>query len=235
MSADTNGNVYIADSGNHRVRRVDSGGTVTTFAGTGTAGYSGEGYPATRSKLDRPEEVASDAGGNVYVLEAGLPRVRIIEPSGTMRTFAGNGTSDPISVFGYPAWFLGDQATRGPLFEASSLAVGSIGMEDPAIHLGEFSGGSLIRSVPLASGRMELLFRNMHGGPVKDLAIGSMGNLYFADGEGIWVIELDGSVSLIADIYEYGISVGGLAVDQFERIWFSDPEHRRVRVLEPVR
>ena len=79
-------------------------------------------------------------------------------------------------------------------------------------------------------------------GPVTALAADGLGNVYFSEGTRILVLRPDkgnrftgyGLPSTVAEFEEYGISVGGMAVDEFGRIWFSDPEHRRVRVLEPV-
>ena len=65
------------------------------------------------------------------------------------------------------------------------------------------------------------------------MASGNDGTLYFADGRAIYEIGPHGSVSTVVELAEYGISVGGMAVDGRGRIWFSDPEARRVRVLEP--
>ena len=84
-------------------------------------------------------------------------------------------------------------------------------------------------------GRIAQFFLDVDAGAVINLAADHDGNVYFADRTGIRVKRRDGSVSLIVDSEEYGISVGGMAVDEFGRIWFSDLEHRRVRVLEPIR
>jgi hypothetical protein len=92
IELDGDGNLYIADSQNCRVRKVD-GGTITTIAGTGTCGFSrdiGDGGPATEALLIRPAGVAIDADGALYVSELGACRVRKVA-RGTMSTFAGTG------------------------------------------------------------------------------------------------------------------------------------------------
>ena len=91
VAVDTAGNVYVADRGNHRVRRIDATGTITTFAGTGERGYSGDGGPAAAAQLWSPYGVAADVAGNVYVAEAGNHRVRRIDAAGMIATFAGTG------------------------------------------------------------------------------------------------------------------------------------------------
>ena len=174
-----------------------------------------------------------DAEGRVFVLEAGSPRVRIVGLAGRIRTVAGNGVSERFSAAIYGSWFDGHAAVRAPLIEAAGLEVDSTA-SGAALYLGEFSAGSLIRSVPLSSGRIGTLFFDPSGGPVSALAADGNGYLYFADGKGIRMLGPNGSVSTVADFDGYRISVGGMAVDEFGRIWFSDPEHRRVRVLEPV-
>jgi sugar lactone lactonase YvrE len=87
------GTIYVADTDNHRIRRVDTDGTISTVAGTGMAGFSGDGGPAARAQLNDPRAVAVDKGGNVYVGEELGQRVRRIDPSGTITTIAGNGTA----------------------------------------------------------------------------------------------------------------------------------------------
>lgn len=89
---DTKGNVYIADTNNHRVRKISSG-RVTDIAGTGTAGDSGDGNPAVAAQLNYPGGVAVDATGNVYIYDADNFRIRKVDTNGIITTFAGNGQS----------------------------------------------------------------------------------------------------------------------------------------------
>ena len=89
VAVDGQGNVYIADSDNHRVRKVSPGGTITTFAGTGMQGFSGDGGPATSAQLRYPHGVAVDGQGNVYIADCDNGRVRKVSPGGTITTFAG--------------------------------------------------------------------------------------------------------------------------------------------------
>jgi uncharacterized protein (TIGR03437 family) len=89
MALDSKGNLYIADSLNHRVRKV-SGGTITTIAGTGTAGYSGDGGQATSAELNTPSGIAVDSAGNVYISDTKNFVIRKISTSGIISTYAGN-------------------------------------------------------------------------------------------------------------------------------------------------
>src|SRR5579862_5790331 len=93
LAIDAGGNVYMADQNNNRVRKVDAKGVITTFAGTGTAGYSGDGGPAVQAELNGPLGVCVAPNGNVYVNDNGNKRVRAISPAGTISTVAGNGST----------------------------------------------------------------------------------------------------------------------------------------------
>jgi uncharacterized protein (TIGR03437 family) len=90
VAVDSAGNLYIADTGNHRVRKV-SGGVITTIAGTGTAGFSGDGGPAVTAKLYYPCGMALDPAGTLYIAESGNERIRKVS-GGVIATVAGGGT-----------------------------------------------------------------------------------------------------------------------------------------------
>ena len=91
VAVDAAGNLYIADINNQRIRRVDPAGIITTIAGTGEVGFSGDGGPAVEAQFDRPRGVAVDAAGNVYIADHGNHRIRKVDPSGTITTIAGTG------------------------------------------------------------------------------------------------------------------------------------------------
>lgn len=93
VAADRVGNLYISDTDNHRVRKIDTSGVITLFAGTGTAGFGGDGGPATKASLYLPYGLAVDAAGNVYVADLGNNRVRRIAADGTIFTIAGGGSA----------------------------------------------------------------------------------------------------------------------------------------------
>ena len=95
VAVDRVGNIYIADTGNLRIRKVSSDGTITTVAGNGTFRYSGDSGPATDAQLFLPRGVAVDDFGNIYIADAGNNRIRKVLPSGVILTVAGDGT------FGY--------------------------------------------------------------------------------------------------------------------------------------
>ncbi len=91
LAVDGAGNLYIADFSNNRIRKVTSGGTITTLAGNGLAGYTGDGGAAANAQLTTPVALATDAGGNVYIADKGNNAVRVVNSSGIISTVAGNG------------------------------------------------------------------------------------------------------------------------------------------------
>lgn len=93
VAIDAAGNVYFGESSNNRVRKVDAQGIISTIAGNGIAGYSGDGGPATLAQIKNPQGVAVDAAGNLYIAEPQNHRIRMVNSSGIITTFAGTGTS----------------------------------------------------------------------------------------------------------------------------------------------
>jgi YD repeat-containing protein len=116
---DSGGNVYIADKYNHRIRKIDTNGTITTFAGTGAAASSGDGGRAIAAALSYPVSVAADGLGNIFIAEEYTRRVRKVDPAGTINTIAGNGTSV----------FMGNgfRATETGFYDIRSIAVDKSG------------------------------------------------------------------------------------------------------------
>jgi len=92
LAVDSSGNLYIADTYNHRIRKVSPNGTITTVAGTGVAGFAGDGGAGTSARLNYPDGVAVDSAGNVYIADCNNHRIRKLTPGGTITTVAGNGT-----------------------------------------------------------------------------------------------------------------------------------------------
>ncbi|MCB4791286.1 MAG: carboxypeptidase regulatory-like domain-containing protein [Elusimicrobia bacterium] len=92
LAIDISGNVYVADYGNSRIRKIDMSGIITTIAGTSTSGYSGDGGAATSAEIHNPMGVGVDASGNIYISDTGNYRIRKINSSGIISTIAGNGT-----------------------------------------------------------------------------------------------------------------------------------------------
>jgi sugar lactone lactonase YvrE len=115
FAVDSNGNIFIADTANNRIRQVDPSGTITTVAGTGAKGFAGDGLPATRASLSAPQGVAVDIAGNLYVADTGNNRIRKVSTGGVITTFAGSGSGG----------FSGDGsiATRARINQPSGLSL----------------------------------------------------------------------------------------------------------------
>ena len=93
LAVDASGNLYIADSGNNRVRKVTPAGVISTLAGDGVAGFLGDGQPAISARLDNPSGVAVDANGNVFIADHLNNRVRKVSTNGIITTVAGSGAT----------------------------------------------------------------------------------------------------------------------------------------------
>lgn len=127
LAVDDLGDVYIADTGNDRVRRVSPDGTISTVAGTGVSGFSGDTGPATRAQLDQPAGLAIGFGRTLYVADTGNNRVRHLQPDGTIVTVAGvsdagyngDGSNATEALLNAPEGLAFDH--EGDLFIADSL------------------------------------------------------------------------------------------------------------------
>jgi|GEM_PF-261746 len=93
LAVDRDGNLFVADRINHRIRRIDAGtGVITTVAGAGMAGFSGDGGPATQAEINLPTGVAVDGAGNLYIADTGNQRIRRVSAAdGRISTIAGTG------------------------------------------------------------------------------------------------------------------------------------------------
>ena len=126
VALDGAGNLFIADRYNHRIRKVDSAGVISTVAGSGEAGvlgggFSGDGGPATAARLSSPSGVALDGAGNLFIADKGNHRIRKVDAAGTISTIAGSGETGI-----YRGGFSGDggPATSARLSSPSGVALG---------------------------------------------------------------------------------------------------------------
>jgi len=119
VAFDNSGLLYIADTGNSVIRKIDTSGNISTFAGNYFTGYTGDGGPATSAELTSPVGIAFDAAGNLYIADPQIAVIRKVGTDGKITTVAGNGTQG----------FSGDggPATAASLFYPRSLAVDAAG------------------------------------------------------------------------------------------------------------
>ena len=184
IALDAAGNIYIAELDNHRIRKVTAAsGVIETFAGTGTAGFSGDGGLATAAALNNPIGVVVDAAGNVYISDNFNHRVRMVTAAtGIITTVAGTG----VNTFGGD----GGPATTADLNSPRALAVD----KDGNLYISDFSNGR-IRRVEVATGVISTFAGtgtqgfSGDGGPatqaqihnVYGLGSDTAGNVYLAD------------------------------------------------------
>jgi sugar lactone lactonase YvrE len=126
LELDPDGNLLIADTRNHRVRRLAADGTITTLAGTGEAGFSGDGGPATEARLDQPYGLAVAPDGTVYVADRGNFRIRRVSPDGVIDTIAGDGIE-------------GNTGDNGPALAARFGYLARIALDGDALLLADQS------------------------------------------------------------------------------------------------
>ena len=250
VAVDSAGNLYIADSGNHRVRRV-SAGIVTTVAGNGSAGDSGDGNPATNAQLHHPQGVAVDTAGNLYIADSGNNRIRMVSTSGVIGTVAGTG------VWGTSA---DDGAAAGlRLANPGSVAVDSAGnlyIADTGSHRIRQASGGTIGTVAGSGQRGS----RGDGGAAVDAqldspagaAVDSAGNLYIADSRNHRVRKVTAAVGGISTVAGSGaVPFSGdagpaslarfsnqshrmaVAADPNGNVYFTDNGNHRVRKVAP--
>jgi sugar lactone lactonase YvrE len=244
---DLSGNLYIAEWGNYRIRKVAPGGTISTVAGTGTPGYFGDGGAATSARLNAPTGVAGDPSGNLYIADWGNYRIRKVTPGGTISTVAGNGTL--YFGDGGPATSAQLDGPRGVTVDAS----GNLYIADNGNHrVRKVTPGGTISTVvgngtagysgdggPAASARL-----NLPAG----LAVDSSGNLYTADEEDCRIrkVTLGGTISTVAGNGTTGYSgdggpatsaqlsgLRGVAVDPAGNLYIADTYNNRIRKVAP--
>jgi uncharacterized protein (TIGR03437 family) len=205
VATDAAGNLYISDTYNHAIRVLSAAtGTVTTIAGTGSGGYSGDGGPATKATLFYPGGVAVDSAGNVYIADTSNNRVRKVNSAtGVITTFAGNGNATPVATDGVPATSTGIEQPQQVAVDGSGNVYIAEGNRIRQVD----TGGNIHMYAGTESGPRGFAG---DGGPATSatifgpvgMAFDSAGNMYFADNQNqrIRKVSTAGIISTIAGI-----------------------------------
>jgi sugar lactone lactonase YvrE len=212
LTIDSSDNLYFTEWQGHRVVKVSADGSSTTvIAGTGVAGFSGDGGPAPAAQLNGPTSVTLDSSGNIYIADTLNNRIRMVAPNGNISTFAGNGVCGATSTrLCSPAQTLIDSTGAFIVADYGNARVRRIA-----------SDGTI--STVVGSGR-QIPVTNGDGGPVihatfkaiGGIAFDSAGNLYVGDSFAFVIrkIATDGTVSTVAGNGTQGYSGDGGAALQ---------------------
>ncbi|RZI59709.1 MAG: DUF839 domain-containing protein [Pseudomonas sp.] len=236
---DRNGNIFVADPGNQRIRKIAFDGTVSTLAGTGVSGYA-DG-PGATAQFNLPDGIAVDTVGNIYVADGGNNRIRKIAPDGTVSTFAGTGASGYLD---------GDRAIAQFNFPYG-IAIDSIG----TIYVGD-NGNHRIRKI-VSDGTVSTLAGSSQGyadgssatakfAYPQGVAVDANGNVFVADVANYRIrkISADGTVSTRAGSGSRGFADGNASTAQFNNakavavdangnVFVADNDNRRIRKIAP--
>ena len=247
VAIDGSGYLYIADTANHRIRRVDPSGTIATVAGTGEEGFSGDGAPAVSAQLSGPKGVAVDGAGNLYIADSANHRIRRITPFGIIATIAGTGE----------AGFSGDggPAVAAQLSNPQGLTpdgAGNLYIADTENHRIRRIDTSGTITTLAGTGRWGF---SRDGGPAvttqlggpKGVAVDGAGNVYITDADNnrIRRVDASGIITTIAGTGERGFSGDGspavqallafpqgVAIDRAGNLVFADADNNRIRRVD---
>lgn len=189
VAVDSYGNIYIADTNNYRIRKVDSSGDISTFAGNGSFGFAGDGGPATSAQLNVPRGVAVDSEGNIYIADKDNDRIRKVDStSGIISMLVGKDSS-------YPAKFVALENPSGVAVDSN----GNIFIADSTNHyIRKVSSGVISTFVGKDSSEYNADLNLPLG-----VAVDSNRNLYIADTNNHCIRKVNltsKSISIIAGI-----------------------------------
>ncbi len=203
--SDQSGNIYIGESEGYVIRKVNTSGVISTFAGTGIGGHSGDGGPATAARIGASQAIGIDSLGNIYIGEGDTPRIRKISTSGIITTIAGTGARG----------FSGDggPATAATFDQFTSIAVDQHGN----VYVGD-TYNHRIRKINSSTGIITTIAGNGSsgdsgdGGPSTGATLGliiglstdKIGNLYVRDDSAFRIRKINSS-GIISAVTRAGV------------------------------
>ncbi len=247
VEVDAAGNVYIADHGDHRIRKVDTNGNISTVAGTGAAGFSGDGGAAISAQLNNPDSVAVDASGNLFIADWRNHRIRKVDTNGRISTIAGTGA----------AGFSGDggAAISAQLSYPHGVAVDASGnlfiADSNNYRIRKIDTNGRISTI---AGTGEIGFSGDGGAAISaqfdyphSVAVDASGNLFIVDwgNHRIRKVDTNGNISTVAGTGAAGFSGDGgaatsaqlnyptgVAVDGAGNVYIADRDNHRIRKVD---
>jgi uncharacterized protein (TIGR03437 family) len=250
LAMDSSGNLYILQTPTGRIRKVSGGGTITAYAGTGVSGFSGDGGAATSAQLFPGHGIAVDSTGNLYIADLYNNRIRKVDPSGIITTFAGSGAANSLGQGGFSGD--GGPATAAALNLPDAVAVDAAGN----VYIAD-SSNYRIRKVDKNTGIITTVAGNGNvpqnkqtandGGVAKQvpiqqptsLTVDAAGNLYISDGARVQKVDTAGFIRTVAGTGTLGDtgdggpgtsaevkSVVGLAADNAGNLYISETTYR---------
>ena len=233
IAVDRAGNIYVADADDNRVRKITPDGVIHTVAGTGTAGFLGDGGPGTAARLDHPYGVAVDAAGSLYIADLGNARIRKVGLDGTILTIAGGGSTTPDAAGG------GLPAVNAKLIQPRNLAIDN----DGTFYVSDFGANRVFRVAP--GGMLAAIAGTGKAGLAGDgapailaqlnspagLASDSNGTLYIADSGNNRIRKINHG--LISTAYSVGAPTG-IALTPGAMLYVAGPNYFGT-TLQPVK
>lgn len=240
--------IYIADTDNHRVRKFTEGGNISTVAGTGNGGFSGDGGAATAAEIDKPESVAINIAGDIFIADSKNYRIRIVDGwTGIISTYAGTGT-EGYSGDGGVATSANMDELRGVFLDTA----GDLYLADSRNHVIRKIDAttqiiSRIAGTPRDSGTGDgLLATNVPLGKIEDVALDSADNLFIACTNQYRIRRVDAGTGLISTVIGSGtefepaaatddvmlLAPRGVAVDSNDNVYVADSDKNNSRIVK---